>query len=264
MRPSPNIPVLIVFLTLLLHPFPARADYNIVTGRDEPVYISTEQEVAMGDSIAKQIEKAYKPAEDEHMQERVELIGKRLARVCDRKELIYHFKVLDIDDINAVSLPGGWVYIFKGLVDKCKDDDELAGVIAHELGHICARHSVKRAQAGSIANIAMIAVAIAGGGNAAQATNLALTSLMAAYSREDEFEADRRAVIYTKAAGYDPNALISFMDTMKEAKKFDIRPYSYFRSHPYEGERIGSINRQITGTLDFNGWINKPIDKDKW
>ncbi|OGX27454.1 MAG: hypothetical protein A3F87_03910 [Omnitrophica WOR_2 bacterium RIFCSPLOWO2_12_FULL_51_24] len=257
------MPILIAFLVVLLSPFQAWADYNTVTGKDEPVYMSTEQEVAMGDSISKQIEKEYKLVGDEHMQERVELIGKRLAKVCDRKELIYHFKVLDIDDINAVSLPGGWLYVFRGLVDKCKNDDELAGVIAHEIGHIAARHSAKRAQANSISNIAMIAVAIAGGGNAARATNLALTSLMASYSREDEFEADRRAVIYTKAAGYDPDALITFMGTMKEAKKFDIRPYSYFRSHPYEGERIGNIHRQITGTLDFNGWINKPIDREK-
>jgi beta-barrel assembly-enhancing protease len=264
MKFSSDIPVLIAFLTVILSPFQVRADYNTVTGKDEPVYMSTEQEVAMGDSIAKELEKAYKPAEDKHMQERVELIGKRLAKVCDRKELIYHFKALDIDDINAVSLPGGWVYVFKGLVDKCKNDDELAGVIAHEIGHICARHAVKRQQAGSIMNIAMIAVALAGRGNAAQATNLALTSLMASYSREDEFEADRRAVIYTKAAGYDTDALISFMETMKEAERFKIRPYSYFRSHPYEGERIGNIRRQITGQQDFTGWINKPLDKDKW
>ncbi len=256
-----KFPCAILFLAALLLPLPASADYNTVTGKDEPVYTSTEQEVAMGDSISKQVEKEYKLAGDEHMQERVELIGKRLVKVCDRKELIYHFKVLDIDDINAVSLPGGWVYIFKGLVDKAKNDDELAGVIAHEIGHICARHAVKRAQTGSIMNIVMIAAALAGRGNTAQATNLALTSLMASYSREDEFEADRRAVIYTKAAGYDPEALITFMQTMKEAQKFNIRPYSYFRSHPYEGERIGNINRQITGTLDFNGWINKPIDR---
>ena len=218
----------------------------------------------MGDSIAKQIEKQYKVSEDKHMQERVELIGNRLAKVCDRKDLIYHFKVLDINDINAVSLPGGWVYIFKGLITKCKNDDELAGVIAHEIGHICARHAIKQQQTSSIMNIAMIAAALAGGGQGAQATSLALTSLMAAYSREDEFEADRRAVIYTKKAGYDPYALVTFMQTMHEAEKFQVRPYSYFRSHPYEGERIGNINRQINGTMDFKGWINKPLDRDKW
>ena len=65
-------------------------------------------------------------------------------------------------------------------------------------------------------------------------------------------------------AGYDPNALITFMQTMNDSEKFNIRPYSYFRSHPYEGERIGNINRQITGTMDFRGWINKPVDKEKW
>ena len=250
--------------SVLLASAPVYAEYNTVTGRDEPVNMSTEQEVAIGDSVSKQIEKAYKLVDDKHMQERVELIGNRLAKVCDRKDLIYHFKVLDINDINAVSLPGGWVYVFKGLVDKSKNDDELAGVIAHEIGHIAARHAVKQQQAGSIMNIAMIAAALVGGGNASQATNLALTSLMAAYSREDEFEADRRAVIYTKKAGYDPNALITFMQTMHEIGKNKIRPYTYFRSHPYEGERAGNINRQINGVLDFNGWINKPVDKDKW
>lgn len=215
----------------------------------------------MGDSISRKVEKAYRLVEDEHMQERVELIGKRLVKYCDRKELIYHFKVLDVDDINAVSLPGGWVYVFKGLVDKCKNDSELAGVIAHEVGHIAARHHIKKLQQDSLANIAMILVATTQGGNAARATDLALTSLMMAYSREDEFEADKRAVIYTKAAGYDPEGIISFMETMKEAKKFDIKPYSYYKSHPYTGERIGNVEEEITGRMTFRKWINEPIDK---
>ncbi len=247
---------------VLLCSVPVYAEYNTVTNRDEPVRMSTEQEVAIGDNVAKQIEKAYKLVQDKHMEERVELIGNNLAKVCDRKELIYHFKVLDIDDINAVSLPGGWVYVFKGLVEKCKNDDELAGVIAHEIGHICARHSAKQQETSSIMTAIMIAAALGTGGQGAQATNLALTSLMAAYSREDEFEADRRAVIYTKKAGYDSYALITFMQTMHEAERDRIRPYTYFRSHPYEGERIGNINREINGVRDFNGWINKPIDKD--
>lgn len=264
MKVSLKIPIITALLAAIINNAPVFADYNTVTGKEEPVMISAEQEVATGDSIAKQIEKSYKIVEDKHMQERVELIGNRLVKHCDRKELIYHFKVLDLDDINAVSLPGGWVYIFKGLVEKCKNDDELAGVIAHEIGHIAARHSVKKAQTSYIANIAMILASVTGRGDAANATGLALTSLMASYSREDEFEADRRAVIYDKATGYDPNALISFMETMKEAKKLEIRPYSYFRSHPYEGERIANIRRQITGTMDFNGWINKPVDKDRW
>ncbi len=172
------------------------AEYNTMTGKEDFLVISTEQEISMGASISKQVERVYKPVEDKHMQERVELIGNRLVQFCDRKELIYHFKALDIDDINAVSLPGGWVYVFKGLIEKCKNDDELAGVIAHEIGHIAARHSVKRYQTGMLANIAMILVATTQGSDAASGTNLAINSLMTAYSRGDEFEADRRAVRY--------------------------------------------------------------------
>ena len=258
-----KLPVILALFSVLLYSVPVYAEYNTVTNKDEPVRMSTEQEVAIGDSVAKQIERQYKPVEDKHMQERVQLIGNRLAKVCDRKDLIYHFNVLEINDINAVSLPGGWVYIFKGLVEKCKNDDELAGVIAHEIGHICARHAVKQQETGSIMNIAMIIASVAGGGQGAQATNLALTSLMAAYSREDEFEADRRAVIYTTKAGYDPHGLVTFMQTMHEAEKDKIRPYTYFMSHPYEGERIGNINRQINGVMDFSGWINRPLDREK-
>ncbi len=239
----------------------ARAEYNPVTGKEDTLLVSLEQEISMGESISRQVEQHYKLVDDAHMQERVELIGNRIVERCDRKELIYHFKVLDVDDINAVSLPGGWVYVFKGLVDKCKNDDELAGVIAHEVGHIAARHSVKKLQGGMASNILMILVVATQGADAARGADLALTSLMMSYSRADEREADRRAVIYTKPAGYDPEAIISFMQTMKEAKKFDLRPYSYFRTHPYLGERIGVVNREIKGVGDFNNWINKPIDR---
>lgn len=254
------VPAMVLAIVLLDLPC-LLAEYNPVTGREEILMISPEHEAEMGDSIARQIEKAYKLVEDKDMQERVEAIGNRLADVCDRKELIYHFKVLDIDDINAVSLPGGRVYVFKGLVNKCKSDDELAGVLAHEIGHVAARHAIRRFQSGMLANIAMILVAATQGGSAASGANVALTSLMTAYSRSDEFEADRRAVIYTKSAGYSPEAIISFLKTMQEAKKFEIRPYSYFRTHPYIGERIGVVTREIRGVGDFNGWINRPIDR---
>ncbi len=253
----------LISLISVLDAGPLFAEYNSVTGKEDILIISTEHEISMGASIAKQVETAYKPVEDKHMQERVELIGNRLVQFCDRKELMYHFKALDIDDINAVSLPGGWVYVFRGLVDKCKNDDELAGVIAHEIGHIAARHSIKRFQTGMLANIAMILVAATQGGQATQGADLAISSLMTAYSRGDEFESDRRAVRYTKAAGYDPNAIISFMRTMKEANKDKLRPYSYFRTHPYEGERVGVVTREIKGTGDFNSWINRPIDKEE-
>lgn len=237
------------------------AEYNVVTGKQDLILVSTEKEVSMGRSLSKQVEEKFKLLEDQELQERVEKIGQKLVEVCDRKELIYHFKVLDEEDVNAFALPGGWVYILKGLIEKVKSDDELAGVIAHEIGHIAARHSVKKLQTGLTSTLLMI---LAAGANTdrefRKGVNLALASLMTSYSREDEFEADRRSVTYCKAAGYDPNAIVTFLETLREVhRKKPLRPKSFFRSHPYVAERIGVVKQEITGAIDFEGWINRPV-----
>ena len=99
-------------------------EYNIVTGKEESYYYSTEQEVGMGRSIAREVAKKYKMVDDPLIQKRVEDIGKKIVAVCDRKDIDYHFTVLDEEDINAVSLPGGFVYVNKGLIDKVANDDE--------------------------------------------------------------------------------------------------------------------------------------------
>lgn len=254
------ITILTLFIPLLT-PSYSLAEYNPVTGKQDLILVSTESEVGMGDAIAKKLEEKFKVAEDKQLQERVEKIGQKLVEVCDRKELIYHFKVLDEDEVNAVSLPGGWVYVNKGLIEKVKSDDEIAGVIAHEIGHIAARHSVQKLQTGLTSTLLMILAA--GAKTDAQfrrGTDLALASLMTAYSREDEFEADRRAVIYTKASGYDPNAIVTFLETLKEVhRNKPLRPKSFFRTHPYVAERIGVVKQEITGSIDFEGWINKPV-----
>lgn len=237
------------------------AEYNVVTGKQDLILVSTEKEVSMGRSLSKQVEEKFKLLENQELQERVEKIGQKLVEVCDRKELIYHFKVLDEDELNAVSLPGGWVYVFKGLIEKAKSDDEIAGVIAHEVGHIAARHSVKKLQTGMTYNILMILAAGASTDREfKKGASLALASLMSSYSREDEFEADRRSVRYTKAAGYDPNAIIIFLETLRQAdREKPLRPKTYFRSHPYVAERMGVVRQEITGSIDFEGWINRPV-----
>jgi len=254
------IPISILFIIILTCPV-TLAQYNVATGKEDLILISTEREIGMGSSLSKQVEERYKLVEDQEIQERVQKIGKRLVEVCDRKELIYYFKVLDKDDVNAFALPGGWVYILKGLIEEVKSDDELAAVIAHEIGHIAARHSVKKLQTGLTSTLLMI---LAAGANTdrefKQGANLALASLMSSYSREDEFEADRRSVRYCKAAGYDPNAIITFLETLREIhRKKPLRPKSYFRSHPYVAERIGVVKQEITGAIDFEGWINRPV-----
>jgi len=237
-------------------------EYNIVTKQEETFYYSTDREVAMGQNIAKQAEKELKMNEDPLMQDRVAKIGKKIAAVCDRKEIDYYFNVIDEDEVNAVSLPGGYVYIYRGLIDKVANDDELAGVIAHEVGHIVARHSIKRLQgsmAYSFLNI-LAAVAASQGGDAggvSTAANAAFTELMMGYSREDELLADELGARYSKLAGYDPRGMISFLEKLQEVnKRSPLRERSYFRTHPYVPDRIRVVKQEIGEKIDFSDYIN--------
>ncbi|MCM8762811.1 MAG: M48 family metalloprotease, partial [Candidatus Omnitrophica bacterium] len=139
----------IVFIFFIFGLSGCSPEYNLATKREEMIYYSTEREVKMGYNIDKELakEKDFKLADDPLLQKRVEDIGRRLVDVCDRKEIDYHFKVLADNEVNAFALPGGYIYINKGLIEKTASDDELAAVIGHEIGHIVARHSVKKLQA---------------------------------------------------------------------------------------------------------------------
>ncbi len=233
-------------------------EYNIVTGKQESFYYSTDKEVQMGRSIAKQVEKEYKAPEDPLMQKRVEDIGKKIAAVSDRKDIDYHFMVLDEDEVNAVSLPGGYVYVNKGLVDKVDNDDELASVLAHEVGHIVARHSIKKLQALQGYSILRILVAAAPqSGEVGNASDAAFTELLLGYSREDELLADQLGARYTKLAGYDPYAMITFLKKLQEVnRRMPLQPKSYFKTHPYVPDRIRVVKQELGEGVDFDDYIN--------
>lgn len=233
-------------------------EYNIVTGEQEVFYYSTDKEVQMGQAIAKQVEKEYKLADDPLVQKRLEDIGKRIAAVCDRKDIDYHFKVLDDEEVNAVSLPGGIVYVNKGLVDKASSDDELAGVLAHEVGHIVARHSIKKLQGLQSYSILRILIAQAPQtGEVGSAADAAFTELLLGFAREDELLADRLGARYSKLAGYDPHGMISFLEKLREVnKRKPLRPKSYFKTHPYVPDRIRVVKQELGENLDFKDYIN--------
>jgi predicted Zn-dependent protease len=233
-------------------------EYNIVTGEQETYIYSTDREVTMGKAISKEVEKEYKFVEDPLVQKRVEDIGKKVAAVCDRKDIDYHFFVLNEDEVNAVSLPGGYVYIFKGLIDKVASDDELAGVIGHEIGHIVARHSIKRLQAMQGYSILRILVAQApAGGEVGAAADAAVTELLLGYSREDELLADRLGTRYCKSAGYDPHAMIKFLETLQEVNRHKpLRPRTYYKTHPYVPDRVRVVKQELGEGIDFDDYIN--------
>lgn len=240
-------------------------EYNAATGKEDIMLVSTDKEINMGRSIAESIERNPEITLDPDplMTERVREVGKRIAAVSERQEVNYTFRVIDKDEVNAFSLPGGYIFIFKGLVDKVDTDDELASVIAHEVAHVVARHSVKRLQGElgySILQILMVATGSAKGQDIGRIDN-AFGQLIMSYSREDEALADRLAVKYLKKAGFDPMAMLSFLKKLQEvSKKEPIRPYRDYRSHPYIADRIRMVKQELTGEVDFNDYMNKPIE----
>lgn len=237
-------------------------EYNVGTHRQDIMFYSTEKEVVMGQTIAKEISKEMILSSDPNDIERVNRIGKRIAEVCDRKEINYYFYVIkgdkkgEFDDKNAFSVPGGYIYIYKALLDDL-NDDELAFVLAHEIGHVVSRHSIKKLQAAMGYNLIILASGAASrDGRFTQGLSFALEQIMAAYSREDEFNADELAVKYAKALNYDPKAGIEVMEKLYKESKKKIYPISYFRTHPYTAQRIAHIREVLHLPLSVADYIN--------
>jgi len=233
-------------------------EYNLATKQEEKYYYSTDKEVAMGQAINRQVEKELKFSNDPLQKKRVEDIGKKIAAVSDRKEIDYYFQVLDDDTVNAVSLPGGYVYVNSGLLDKVSSDDELACVLAHEVGHIVARHSIKKLQAMQSYSILRLLVAVAPGtGGVGPAADAAFTQFLLGYSREDELLADQLGTRYAKLAGYNPHAMITFLTKLQDInRRMPPTEYSYFKTHPYVPDRIRVVKQELGEQASFSDYIN--------
>ncbi len=203
--------------------------------------IGTQQEVAIGNQVATEIETKYKLSQDTAQTERVNTIGQRIAAVSDRQDLKYHFKVLENKDINALSTPGGYVYVNTGLLGEATDD-EVAAVIGHEVGHIAARHAVQAMQSHMGASLfaSLVFSQVETTEQVRQAAAIGLNLIMLGYSREDEFEADKLGVRYAYYAGFDPNGAVTFLEKLWRQEKDNSmdKALVYLRSHPLYSDRI--------------------------
>ncbi|MFZ2356671.1 MAG: M48 family metallopeptidase [Candidatus Omnitrophota bacterium] len=221
--------------------------YNPATGREETLLIDTEKEAALGRDMDARLKKQLKLSSDFSLQNRLNDIGRRVAKVSDRQDVVYQFRVIADKELNAFALPGGIIYVNSGLLNKT-NDDELASVIAHEVGHIAARHTVKKIQ--SILGYQIIMSIVSGVGtqaNLSQATDIVFNLASLGYGRVDELMADKLAVRYLRRAGFSPYAMITlFAELKKEAQvKGANQKLIFLSSHPPIDERIKKVEKEI-------------------
>lgn len=249
--------VSLLMLMLIVNFLGCATEYNVATQQQETLMFSTEKEIRIGENISQQYEKKYKPVADVSLQERVNDIGQRIVSVCDRRDLLYHFKVVEDKEVNAISLPGGFIYVNSGLTEKVASDDELAGVIAHEVGHVTAKHSMKKLQAVYGYSLLSILAAVTTSPDFKQGVDLAFIQIFTGYSQEDEILSDKLAIKYMQKAGFNPQGMISFLGKLKKIhQKEPLRPYSYWRTHPYVSQRIAAVKEALFGQIEFRDYLN--------
>lgn len=219
--------------------------YNPATGRKESFFIDTKTEAVLGKDMAKEIDREMKLSGDPMVLERLEKIGKRVAAVSDRTDVSYSFNVVEEKEFNAFAIPGGGIYVNSGLL-LAANDDELAAVVAHEVGHIAARHSVKRLQAAlGYQLLSSIALGVSGEDKVLQAVDVVFGVVTLGYSRKDEYLADRLGVKYSKLAGFNPQGMVTFFQKLKQEGKSSSFNLVFLSSHPPIDERIKEAGKEI-------------------
>ena len=228
---------------------------NPVTGKQDFVLMSEEQEINLGRKAHKQILQQYSVYDDPALQEYVSNLVEELSAKSHRDQLLFHATVLDSPQVNAFALPGGYVYITRGIMAYMNSEAELAGVLGHEIGHVTARHGVRQQSSAQVAGILATAVAIATGSREiADATNIAGTALIRGYGREHELEADRLGAEYLAKLGYDPEEMINVVGILASQEQFDKQiaeeegrePRAYhgtFSTHPSNDRRLQEVIR---------------------
>ena len=206
----------------------------------------------MGREYNAQILRQYQIYEDEKIQNYVQSIGESLAKKSHRPNLIYRFTVLDSPEINAFALPGGYIYINRGLMAYMSSEEELAAVLGHEIGHVTARHSVRQYSQAQLMGVLSAAIEINSGRTAGDLANLASGALLSGYGREMELEADDLGAQYIYQDGYSPQGMYDVLAVLKDqeiyskkvAKQRGIEPRNYhgvFASHPSNDKRLQEI-----------------------
>jgi predicted Zn-dependent protease len=240
-----------------VHPKNSKEDVEAIGNRNVGKgvnFYSLEHEIALGKSLAQEVERSSKLIDDPVVTEYVNRVGQNLVRNSDAR-VPFTIKVIDSDEVNAFALPGGFFYVNSGLILRAQEESELAGVMAHEISHVCARHGTKNATKGEAMQLAMIPLMLLGPGGWAgygiyEAASLAIPVTYLKFSRDAEREADYLGVEYMYKAGYDPNSYVTFFERIQADEK--RRPGTIpkvFSTHPPTPDRIEATQKEIARIL---------------
>jgi len=235
------------------------------------VDITPEQEYYIGRAVGATILKTYKPYDDKKLNRYLNLLGQTLAQASDKPETYggYHFLTLDTDEINAFAAPGGLIFISRGMLKLCRNEDDLAAVLAHEVGHVQNLHGLKAIESGRLTSALTILAAEGakslGGQELSELTDafegsigdITSTMMNSGYARSAEHEADEAAVIIVKRVGYNPAGLIEMLKNMKTQLKPGAKDFA--STHPDPNDRIADIKEMI-GTVTL---ISSPAARQK-
>jgi len=240
-----------------VHPKNSKDDVEAIGNRKVgkgPNFYSLEKEIALGKQLAQEVERSSKLIDDPVVTEYVNRVGQNLVRNSDAR-VPFTIKVIDSDEVNAFALPGGFFYVNSELILRAQEESELAGVMAHEISHVAARHGTKNATKGQILQLATIPLILLGPAGLAgyglyEGLNVALPVTFLKFSRDAEREADFLGLQYMYKAGYDPNAYVTFFERIQADEK--RRPGTIpkvFSTHPPTPERIANAQKEIARIL---------------
>jgi beta-barrel assembly-enhancing protease len=223
-----------------------------IGGRGMGNWYSTETEIRMGKSYAMQLEKSVKFVNDPLINEYVNRIAQNLVKNSDAK-VPFTIKVIDSDEVNAMALPGGFMYVNSGLILTADDEAEMAGVIAHEIGHVAAHHAVREQTRMNMAQLGTIPLIFIGGWTGYgiyEAAQIGIPLTFLTFSRGFESQADYLGVQYMYRAGYDPQAFVTIFEKLENLEK--TKPHlisKAFSSHPQTPDRIEATQKEIATIL---------------
>lgn len=240
-----------------VHPKNAEEDVDAIGNRNPGKgldFYSIEKEIALGKQLAQEVERTSKMIDDPVVTEYVNRVGQNLVRNSDAR-VPFTIKVIDSDEVNAFALPGGFFYVNSGLILRAQEESELAGVMAHEISHVIARHGTKQATKADIIQIGAMAAMIFvpygwAGYGIYEGMNLAIPLTFLKFSRDAEREADFLGIQYMYKAGYDPNSYVTFFERIQADEK--RRPGTIpkvFSTHPPTPERIADAQKEIARIL---------------